>query len=298
MVKLIDMARGSIAFLLIVVNTLFWVLFFLYPLALLKFAVPVEGWRKLCNRGLDGIATSWISVNSWNLAITNRIKWTVSGLENLKKRDWYLVLANHQSWSDILVLQKVFNRKIPFLKFFIKQELIWVPALGLAWWALDYPFMKRYSREFLEKHPELKGKDIEITRKACEKFKTLPVSVMNFVEGTRFTVDKRDRQKSSYRHLLKPRAAGTAFMLSAMGDYLRHILNVTIVYPGGARGLWEFLSGRVSEVRVRIESLPIPQKIKGDYFNDQDFQKQFNEWINNLWADKDRVIEEMQSGGE
>jgi len=292
--SVIDACRGSISFLLIVLNTFFWTMF-LFPLAFLEFAIPMAGWRKLCGKGLDGIATNWISVNNWNLDVTNNIKWTVSGLDGLEDNKWYMVIANHQSWTDILVLQKVFNRKIPFFKFFIKQELIWVPILGLAWWALDFPFIKRYSKEFIERHPEMKGKDIETTRKACEKFKTIPVSVMNFVEGTRFTKDKHDNQKSPYQHLLRPKAAGTAFVLFAMGEYLQRIVNVTIVYPGGIPGMWDLLSGKVGEVRLMIETLPIPQEIKGDYFSDDDFKQNFHEWINNLWADKDRVMEGMLS---
>ena len=134
---------------------------------------------------LNGIAVNWVSVNGFTIWLVTKIRWEVSGLEGLKKKDWYLVLPNHQSWNDIVVLQKVFNKKIPFLKFFIKSELIWVPILGLAWWAMDMPFMKRYSEEEVRRAPSLKGKDLEITKKACERFKNVPISIINFVEGTR-----------------------------------------------------------------------------------------------------------------
>ena len=56
--------------------------------------------------------------------------WDVEGVETLDRSEWYLVLANHQSWVDIAVLQRIFHRKIPFLKFFIKKELLWLPILG------------------------------------------------------------------------------------------------------------------------------------------------------------------------
>src|SRR3546814_9530339 len=113
-----------------------------------------------------------------------------------------------------------FNRRIPLLKFFLKQELIKVPLLGLAWWALDFPFRKRFTRAEIEANPSLKGKDLETTRKACEKFKEMPTSVMNFFEGTRFTQAKHDQQQSPYEFLLKPKAGGTAFALSAMDGKL------------------------------------------------------------------------------
>jgi len=34
--------------------------------------------------------------------------------------------------------------------FFIKKELMWVPFLNLAWWSLDFPFLERYSKEYLD----------------------------------------------------------------------------------------------------------------------------------------------------
>jgi len=139
--------------------------------AFAKLVLPIRAWRKFCEKVLNGIAGNWIFFNNLNLKITNNIQWDVSGLEALNRDEWYLVLANHQSWIDILVLQKIFYKKIPMLKFFLKKELIWVPVLGLAWWALDFPFMKRYPRELIRKKPELKGKDIEITRRACKKLK-------------------------------------------------------------------------------------------------------------------------------
>jgi 1-acyl-sn-glycerol-3-phosphate acyltransferase len=129
----------------------------------------------------------------------------------LEAKGHYLVLSNHQSWVDILILQKVFNRRIPFMRFFLKQQLIWVPMLGLAWWALDFPFMQRHTKSQLQKRPELAGQDIAATRKACEKFLGKPVSIMIFPEGTRFTPAKHAQQQSPFQHLLKPKSGGMAY---------------------------------------------------------------------------------------
>ncbi len=192
------------------------------------------------------------------------------------------------------MLQKVLFRKIPFLKFFLKKELIWVPILGLAWWALDYPFMKRYSEAFLKKHPHLKGKDVETTRAACEKFKTIPVSVMNFVEGTRFTREKHDKQNSPFKHLLKPKAGGISFVLAAMGEELKSMVNVTIVYPNcNDKSFWAFLCGRVTEIVVRVDTVPIEKDIIGDYTQDEKFRERFQDWLNALWTQKDSTIEAL-----
>jgi 1-acyl-sn-glycerol-3-phosphate acyltransferase len=249
---------------------------------------------------LDACATAWITINNLNQRVSSRTKWDVTGLDQLTRDDWYLVIANHQSWVDILVLQRVFNRKIPFLKFFLKKELIYVPILGLAWWALDFPFMRRYSKSFLAKNPHLKGKDMETTRKACEKFQTKPVSIMNFVEGTRFTQEKHDRQNSPFSHLLKPKAGGVAFVLSAMGSQLHKLIDVTIDYPGGVPSFWDFVSGKVRDIRVSIKVTPITDITENGYFNDNYFEdpqvrSQFQRWLNSRWQDKNDQLESINA---
>ena len=195
------------------------------------------------------------------------------------------------------MLQKIFNRRSPFLKFFLKQQLMWVPVLGLAWWALDFPFMRRHSKETLERHPEWRGKDKQATRKACERFRHLPVSVMNFVEGTRFTPAKHAKQESPYTNLLRPRAGGVAFVLETMGDMLRAIVDVTIVYPDRRPTLIDLLADRVPDIHVHVRQLPIPPEFVGrDYENDAAFRAGFQRWISELWAEKDAQIAKMREG--
>ncbi len=260
-------------------------------LAMVKLLVPIAAFRNFISRLLVLIAESWIAVNSWLMSGLGRVDMQVEGLEGLRHAGWYLVICNHQSWVDIPVLQRVFNRRIPFLKFFLKSQLIWVPVLGLAWWALDFPFMKRYSKEELASRPELRGKDIEATRKACEKYRHLPVSVMNFVEGTRFTEAKHDRQGSPYAHLLLPRAGGIAFVLDAMGGMIDAIVDVTLIYPCGRPGVLDLLAGRVRRVEVKINAFPVPaQLLHGDYENDPEFRSRFQAWLNERWAEKDAML--------
>jgi len=287
--------RGSLSLILYILNTVFWCIP-LFGLVLAKAAVPLESWRRRCSRILNAIAENWIWVNNQNQRlIAGNTRWEVQGLETLERSEWYLVLANHQSWVDIVVLQRIFHRKIPFLKFFIKKELLWFPVLGQAWWAMDFPFVKRYTKSFLQKKPHLKGKDLEITRKACEKFKKIPVSIMNFVEGTRFTNEKHRRQQSPYSHLLKPKAGGTALVLSSMGEQINRILDVTIVYPDGVTSFWAFLCGKIRKIEVRVRSLPVSPELLGDYANDQHFRAGLQRWLNNIWAEKNRYLEEMMT---
>jgi 1-acyl-sn-glycerol-3-phosphate acyltransferase len=267
--------RGGLSLALYILNTLFWCIP-LFMLVLAKAAVPLESWMRRCSRMLNAIAENWIWVNNQNQKLVGNTRWDVQGIETMERSEWYLVLANHQSWVDILVLQRVFHRKIPFLKFFIKKELFWLPVLGQAWWAMDFPFVKRYTKSYLQKKPHLKGKDLEITRKACKKFKKMPVSIMNFVEGTRFT-------------------NGIAFVLSSMGEQIHRILDVTIVYPGGVTNFWALLCGKIRKIKVRVRSLPVSAELIGDYTNDGHFRSGLQRWLNNIWAEKNRYIDEMMT---
>ncbi len=283
-----------IAALLLVLNVLFWVPILLF-FAILKLILPFKAMRLLIDPILLRIAEAWIAGNSGWMGLTQRTQWDVQGIDGLDYRSWYLVNCNHQSWVDILVLQHLFNRRIPLLKFFLKQQLIWVPIMGLAWWALEFPFMRRHTEEFLKKHPEMRGKDQATTRKACEKFALIPTSVMNFLEGTRFTRAKHQRQKSPYKHLLKPKAGGIALALNAMGDKFQAILDVTIVYPDGTPTFTQFLSGKLKRVIVRVRRLPVPQDLaQGDYAGDAAVREAYQQWVHQLWLDKDAQIEALK----
>ena len=287
---------GVINSILLGLNTVFWCVLLYIP-AILKLIVPHQGFRVLCTRLIIWVSESWVACNTGWMKLTQGTKWIVEGDEKLKRESWYLVLSNHQSWVDILAMQRVFNRRAPFLKFFLKQQLIWVPVIGLAWWGLDFPFMKRYTREYLIRHPEKRGEDLKATRKACERFRYTPVSVMNFVEGTRFTQAKHDHQKSQYTHLLTPKAGGVAFVLDAMGDSIETLVDITIAYPGGAPSFWDFLCGRVSEVKIHIDTVDIPPHLKGrDYTSDAEHRRNVKDWLAELWRAKDerltRVLEQ------
>jgi 1-acyl-sn-glycerol-3-phosphate acyltransferase len=227
------------------------------------------------------------------------IEWDIDCPISLKRTGWYLITANHQSWADIFVLFQVFHRRIPLLKFFIKKEMARVPVVGQAWWALDFPFMQRHSKAYLEKHPEKAGQDLEATRKACEKFSQTPTSVMNFLEGTRFTPAKHRQQQSPYRHLLKPKAGGIAFTIKALGNCFDSLTNVTLVYPEGAPSFWDLMCGRLRKVSVRVEDRPIPAHFsQGDYLNDARFRQEVQQWVSELWHDKDALIEHSLNPGK
>jgi 1-acyl-sn-glycerol-3-phosphate acyltransferase len=276
--------------LLLTANTVLHVLPLLV-VAFVKALLPIRPLRRACDSALMWIAESWIGLNTAMIGWFTRTRFNISMDASLRPDGHYLVLANHQTWVDIPVLQAAFNRRVPLLRFFLKSQLFWVPLLGLAWWALDFPFMKRYSREQLTRRPELAGRDIEATRSACAKFLKIPVAVMNFVEGTRFTPKKQAQQESVFRHLLKPKAGGIAFVLDAMGGALHSILDVTIVYPRGRPTMFDLFADRVRDVQVRVLERQIPADLmNGDYQKDAAFRERVQNWVNVVWSEKDEAI--------
>jgi len=292
-------ARGASILLAMSINTIVLTLV-LFVLAAGKFLAPNDKIKDFIRQILAGIAEVWIAVNNVLLSCVGKTRWDVEIPQGLNRKGCYLVNSNHQSWVDILVLQRCFNRRLPLLRFFLKSQLIWVPFLGIAWWALDFPFMKRMSKEKLSRRPGLKGRDLERARKACKKFRNIPVAMMNFPEGTRFSVEKRDAGKSPYQNLLTPRIGGVGQVLFALADQLDAAIDVTIVYPGTGESkiaptFWNLLTGRLPEIIVRARKLEIPAHLLGRNFRtDADFRKDLESWVSGLWQEKDAQIQRFQ----
>jgi len=289
--------QGSTALLLMSINTIVLTLI-IFVLALFKRIAPVGAVRNIVTRVLSSLGELWISVNKSVLWFYRSMKWDTDLPEGLDSRGRYLVLCNHQSWVDIIVLQHCLNRRAPFMRFMLKQQLIWVPFLGIAWWALDMPFLRRYSKRELLKNPSLRGKDLDIAARACEKLTQVPVSMMSFPEGTRFTANKRAGQKSPYQHLLIPRYGGIGQVLYSFGDALRNAIDVTIFYPGGTPTFWQFVSGQVPRISVRARQIPIDADLLGvDFRRDAQAKRRLKTWLDSLWAEKEELLSDAEKRG-
>ena len=258
---------------------------------IIKLIFPVPAiWRSVsvfCNFMMycwcAGLA-ALLHLNPW-------LKWDIQGLDTLNKKNWYLLICNHHSWADIVVLCVIFRNHIPMNKYFLKQQLAWVPFMGLACWALDMPFMRRYSRSYLIRHPERRGKDVETTRRSCEKFRAHPTTIVNFVEGSRFTPEKRLQTRSPYKNLLPPKAAGIAMALNVLGSQFDKLLDVTLCYPENDKTpFYDMLSGKLTRIVVRVNLRSIDPELHGDYVADKNFKRRFQLWLNALWEEKDQQI--------
>ena len=244
------------------------------------------------------ITNSWLSVNNWLIDhVLPNTQWDISIDENLQlsMQGRYLMTCNHQSWVDTTVNQYFGLTRMPLTRFFTKWELIFIPFVGQAFKILGFPMMKRHSKAQIEKKPALKDRDMEEARKACQQLLSQPFTLLNYLEGTRFTKEKHDQQQSPYQHLLKPKAGGLALALNILGDQIDALVDMTIVYPDGVPGYSEFWLGEVPRIAVNLRKINIPDWVLGgNYEDDAEYRERFQQWVHELWLEKDQLIESMQ----
>lgn len=297
--RLIENARGLLFLLAAVVVTLIGAIPLL-PVGLVKLLLPFRFVRRAADPILLNIARYWARAFNHAMLASAGAVVELHNSVPANPEGRYVLISNHQCWADVMLLVHVLDSEwLPFPRFFIKSILRWMPVVGFACWVLDFPFMKRYSKEALEKNPALRGKDLETTKKSCETFREVPVTVVNYAEGTRSTAAKRAAQGSPYRLLLKPKPGGTAFTLQAMGDVLDGVLDMTVAYTGTPEPtFWDFVCGRIPHVYIKLQPLEVPEYLRGgDYQNDPEFRDAFKGWLNEIWTEKDEEVASRQNPG-
>lgn len=253
--------------------------------------------KKIDQANID-ITNSWLSVNNWLIDfILPQTQWQIEidPELTLSMQGRYLMTCNHQSWVDTTVNQYFGVSRMPLTRFFTKWELIFIPFVGQAFKILGFPMMKRHSKAQIAKNPALKYRDLAEARKACQQLLSQPFTLLNYLEGTRFSAQKKALQHSPYQHLLKPKAGGLALALSILGDQIDALVDMTIVYGQGAPGYTEFWLGEVPEIAVNLRKIEIPNWVReGNYEDDADYREQFQHWVDQLWQEKDQLITTMK----
>jgi len=286
--------RGIITLLTIIVFTVL-VCIPLFSMAVIALVIPGQPGVHL-RRWMEVWLFLWTGFNRWLFRVLGttdmRIDWP--GADEVSADQWYLVISNHQSWTDILILQSVLWNRLPPIKFFTKAQLIWVPFIGIGMYVLGFPYLQRATKQQIAKNPELRNADRQNIRKACNRFRFYPSTLLNFVEGTRFTAEKHARLHSSHRHLLNAKVGGLSYVIAEMGDTLHRLIDITIAYPGEAPTFWEFLRGKCAHVDVRIDALEIPARITGQS-DEREQRRLLAAWIDERWRIKDQRLHDHRS---
>lgn len=245
------------------------------------------------------ISNNWIAVNNWLIEqVLPQLEWDIQidPRLDLSLQGRYLMTCNHQSWVDTTVNQYFGLKRMPLTRFFTKWELIFIPFVGQAFKILGFPMMKRHSKAEIAKNPALKQRDLMEARKSCEQLLSQPFTLLNYLEGTRFTPEKHREQQSPYTHLLKPKAGGLALALNILGEQIDALVDMTIVYPDGAPDYSAFWLGDVKRISVHLNKIDIPEWVlQGNYEEDETFRTQFQAWVEQIWREKDQRITQIKA---
>lgn len=253
----------------------------LYVMGVVRLVVPNRAVKQWLAHPMDSIIDVWVSVFRWLIQTFNLIKIEIEMPAGLADRNrWQVIVCNHQSWVDIIILQTSFRDVVPVLKFFTKRELIWVPFVGVAMWFLGFPYVYRAKTGAKQLSDAQREQNDAVLRREGRRFLDKPVAVINFVEGTRFSRTKRDSSGSPFQNLLKPRRGGLRRTLLVLDSRVQHILNSTITYPGKPPGFWQLLSGQTTTALLSVTESTNPGTD----------ESQLTEWLNEEWTKKDRLI--------
>lgn len=234
---------------------------------------------------LTRIGWRWVKANNAQLNTLGAGNWDIQLPPSLKKDGRYLVICNHTSWADTAVCQYALADALPFLRFFIKESLVYLPVIGQAFYWLDFPRMKRRKGNARISH---KTQNVTETRRALALLRQKPYALLCYVEGTRKTPQKL--KESPYTHLLPPKLGALASSIELLGDQLDGILDVTLVYhkPVTYLGLWS----QPNKISVYVKRVYMPDDLyaglmQGKFIN---HKEALRGWLNGIWRQKDEIL--------
>ena len=261
----------------VVINLAFWITP-LFILALLKLITrPIAFLRNPLNQLIEQVYRIAAAIDSlWMLRVVG-VQVRIHG--TMPDHPAPIIIANHQSWFDIPLLQYAITHQGPILKFLIKRELIWVPVVGWICWALGFPRLNRGAGD------NAREKDYAAIESATAQLSGEPGGLLVFAEGTRFTPTKHANQRSPFRHLLKPRPGGLKIALAYLPKDTP-VIDVTINYNGGETHFWHCLHGA-----NRCIDITLTQYTAGSITDARD-------WLEARWYEKDELLTSGQSASK
>jgi 1-acyl-sn-glycerol-3-phosphate acyltransferase len=232
------------------------------------------------------ICNSWFGLLRWSLEDAIGIEFRQTG-EVYPWRENGFLIANHQKMADIPGLIAIARRsgRMGDLKWFVKDELKWVPGIGWGMRFLDCLFVKRNWTADKEKVTATFAKIRE------EK---IPFWVVSFLEGTRATPSKIARSQGfaakqglpKLENLMLPRTKGFEATLEGLGATNKAVYDATIGYEGPPPSLLQLFYA-VERVHIHTRR-----------FTEWPSAKEEKEaWIIQRYVEKDAILKEFKARG-
>lgn len=201
-----------------------------------------------------------------------------------------LVVVNHQQMADIPAIMAFARSKkrLGDLKWFVKRKLKHVPGLG---WGMSYLNCLFVRRDWAADREMIGRTFATIVRER------IPLWLVSFVEGTRFSKEKLARnrefaQKAGIeptRHVLVPRTKGFAASIQGLGEHISAVYDLTIGYVDEIPTLWQYICGRVRHIHLHVRRFPVDQLPK--------LEAELAQWLQDRYQEKDRLMAYFLQGG-
>lgn len=209
-----------------------------------------------------------------------------------------MLISNHKFFGDFFLLHTfaIDQGMLEYCKYFAKDSLKFVPFFGWGIYLMGCIMVKRDW-----------ARDKENIQKTFRMYlgQSLPVWIVSYVEGTRFTPSKAAQSRSyaiangikPLMHLLLPRTKGFVSALESFrsGSRIKTVYNAVLVYYHPKRGFGatptvsDFLFGRVSEFTYQvhvtmhhIDDIPLDSKAAAN-------------WLTDLYSKNDKLLNDLES---
>ncbi len=198
-----------------------------------------------------------------------------------------LVIANHQSMTDIVILFFLAHKygRLDDLKWFVKHEFKYVPGPG---WGLQF-----LNTIFVKRNWFTDAKLIEESFANILK-NSIPCWLVIFPEGTRKTPEKLLKSQSfaernnfrPMQHLLFPRTKGFRATIRGLGNYLEAIYDVTITYPDLKQiSLFELITSKDVHAQLHVKRFTMSEVI---------LNSDLDQWLIDRFQVKDHFISQKK----
>jgi 1-acyl-sn-glycerol-3-phosphate acyltransferase len=236
----------------------------------------------------------WAADTWWGWCVTgskvlNGVELVVTG-DEVPPRENAIVVVNHQNMPDITFLMDFARRKgrLGDMKWIVKDPIKYVPGVGWGMLFIDCVFVKRDwtadKESILATFSKLREQDI-------------PVWLLSFSEGTRFTAEKLERSRAyarehglyEPRHTLVPRTKGFVATVHGLRDHVDAVYDLTLGYEQGVPTLWQFIRGFAPRAHLHVRRHPIETLPADD--------AGLGQWLLERFREKDERLERYYRDG-